>query len=116
MKNVVSVVLLAAGFLVACGTEAEVASGASAAAPSEHVESAPPAVTGAPGAAASEVSAQSCVQLYRPRYMTWWTGFPIQVDGEVGACETYDDCSTSCWGQESPYPTYSSFFYCTVCN
>ncbi|ADO69530.1 hypothetical protein [Stigmatella aurantiaca] len=111
MKKVLSVALLAAGFLVACGTAAD-----PAAAPMAPSESALPTVTGNPEPAASEVSAQGCVQLYRPRYMTWWTGFPIQVDGEVGACETHDDCSTSCWGQESPYPTYSGFFYCTLCN
>ncbi|MFY0570325.1 hypothetical protein ACN28E_41775 [Archangium lansingense] len=63
----------------------------------------------------SRVSPMACTTLLRPRYSTYWDSFPIQVDGQVGGCETYDDCTTSCWGTESPYFMHHDFFYCTVC-
>ncbi|PTL84283.1 hypothetical protein DAT35_08940 [Vitiosangium sp. GDMCC 1.1324] len=74
-----------------------------------------PAASPAPQASTSRVSAQSCTTLWRPRYSSYWTSFPIEVDGQVGGCETHDDCTTTCWGTESPYYIHQDFFYCTAC-
>jgi hypothetical protein len=99
--------VLAAGLLMACGGE-----------PQAPVEE-PSAPSVAEGAAvegeSGQVSAQACVQLYRPRHSAWYTSYPISEDGLVGSCTTNDDCTTDCWGTETPYYTHTVFFYCTYC-
>jgi hypothetical protein len=115
MKSASSfVVPLAASFLLACGAGTETVADEPGT-PQSGETSTEVASTPAPGQSGSQVSAMACVTLYRPRYITWWTSFPIEVDGQVGGCETHDDCTTTCWGQESAYQTHSGFFYCTYC-
>ncbi|QRN98013.1 hypothetical protein JRI60_02760 [Archangium violaceum] len=105
MKSVSSfVVPLAASFLLACGAGTE-----PVADESEALVSTPsPEQSG-------QVSAQACTTLYRPRYSSYWESFPIQVDGQVGGCETNDDCTVSCWGEQNNNAIHSGFFYCTYC-
>ncbi|WP_164020823.1 hypothetical protein [Pyxidicoccus trucidator] len=110
MKSTLSgFVVLAAGFLMACGAEPQP--------PAE--QSAPPTVSeGAPTeGTAGEVSAQACVQLYRPRYSSWHNSLPYTEEGWVLSCYTNDDCTTDCWGPggDGPYASHSDFFYCTYC-
>jgi hypothetical protein len=97
------IVSLAAGVLLACGTGTESTA-------EEPVAPAPPATE-----SIAPVSAQSCTTLYRPRYTTYWASFPIEVDGQRGGCETFDDCSTVCWGEETQYVMHHDYFYCTYC-
>ncbi|MCP3166513.1 hypothetical protein [Myxococcus qinghaiensis] len=110
MKRTLSgLAVLAAGFLMACGAEPQL--------PSD--ESAPPAVLeGAPrDGTAGEVSAQACVQLYRPRYSSYYNSLPYSEEGWVASCYTNDDCTTECFGPggDGPYASHSDFFYCTYC-
>lgn len=74
-----------------------------------------PESSSAPEVSESTVSPMACVTLYRPRYSSWWSSFPIEVDGQMGGCETHDDCTTTCWGVETPYYIHQDFFYCTYC-
>jgi hypothetical protein len=91
-----------AGGLLACGGGAEPA-----------LE--PQATPDTESASRPEVTAQACVQLYRPAYTSYWDSFPIRDDGQVGGCETAPDCTTTCWGTDSPYVIHQNFFYCTYC-
>ena len=65
--------------------------------------------------APAEVSSQACTTLYRPRITTYWTSFPIEVEGQIGMCTTAADCSVTCVGETSQYALNSQFFYCTYC-
>ncbi|QSQ22721.1 hypothetical protein JY651_47775 [Pyxidicoccus parkwayensis] len=109
MKSTLSgFAVLAAGFLMACGGE-----------PQTSVEepAAPVISEGAPtDGATGQVSAQACVQLYRPRYSAYYSSLPISEDNLVASCFTNDDCTTECTGSgDGPYYTHSGFFYCTYC-
>lgn len=115
MKTPVRVALsLAAASLLACGVEAEPA-------PEERAPVQVPAPVGGEGLSVRQgdeprVSAAACTTLWRPRYSSYWSSFPIEVDGEMGGCETHDDCTTTCWGVETPYYIHQNFFYCTYCR
>ncbi|WNG50046.1 hypothetical protein F0U60_42430 [Archangium minus] len=111
MKSAVSIVVsLAASILLACGVGPE-----SAVDESVSPSSTGPESSSAPEVSESTVSPMACVTLYRPRYSSWWSSFPIEVDGQMGGCETHDDCTTTCWGVETPYYMHEGFFYCTYC-
>ncbi|NTX13767.1 hypothetical protein HUA76_23455 [Myxococcus sp. CA056] len=100
--------VLAAGFLMACGGEPPPLSEQPV--PSTVLEGAPTEGT------AGEVSAQACVQLYRPRYSAWYSSLPYSEEGLVASCYTNDDCTTECSGSgDGPYASHSGFFYCTYC-
>ncbi len=105
LKSAWSIVVpLAASFLLACGAGIETGA-------DEPTVSAPPAAE----QSGEQVSAQACTTLYRPRSSTYWQSFPIEVDGQVGGCETNDDCTVSCWGEQNNNAIHSGFFYCTYC-
>ncbi|SDE47818.1 MULTISPECIES: hypothetical protein [Myxococcus] len=109
MRNIstVAVSVVAAGFLVACGEGVDLnEEGAIPTTP----EAAQEAVS-----APAEVSAQACTTLYRPRITTYWTSFPIEIEGQVGRCTTASDCTVTCVGETSQYAINSQFFYCTYC-
>ncbi|WP_257451894.1 hypothetical protein [Archangium lipolyticum] len=106
MKIASSIVVpLAASFLLACGAGTETVADE----PTSTITSTPATEQ------SGQVSAQACTTLYRPRYSSYWESFPIQVDGQVGACETNDDCTVSCWGEQNNNVIHSGFFYCTYC-
>ncbi len=94
---------LAACALMACGGEA--APAAPDATPAEVSQG-----SDAP------VSAQACTTLRRPRTSSYWESFPIQPDGQVGGCETADDCTVTCWGEQTRNVIHSALFECTSCR
>ena len=111
MKIAVSIaVSLATSLLLACGAGPESSA-------DESVTSPPAASDSATEVSSdSSVSPMACTTLWRPRYSTYWSSFPIEADGQVGGCETNDDCTTTCWGDtDGPYVIHQSYFYCTAC-
>jgi len=108
MRTIPSVAAsVVAGFIIACGGGMEQDEAGAVPGSPEAVRDA----VSAPG----DVSSQACTTLYRPRLTTYWTSFPIEVEGQVGRCVTAEDCSVTCVGETSQYPISSQFFYCTYC-